>query len=114
MSKTVVTIPAERVEKAILQIRGERVILDSALAELYCVETRSLIQAVKRNRDRFPPDFVFQLTPQEFESLRSQYVISKGKGGRRYAPYAFSEHNASMKAMLAVYIDITLNDETCL
>jgi ORF6N domain-containing protein len=79
-------------------IRGERVILDSDLASLYGGDTRSLIQALKRNSRRFPADFVFQLTQSEFDSLRSQIVISKGRGGRRSLPYAFTEHGAIMAA----------------
>jgi len=72
--------------------------LDSGLAELYGVDTRSLVQAVKRNTERFPDDFMFQLSQEEFESLRSQSVISKpGKrGGRRYSPYAFTEQGVAM------------------
>jgi len=81
-------IPVERIEKAIYLIRGEKVILDADLARLYEVETRALIQAMKRNIHRFPTDFMFQLTTDEFNSLRSQFVISKGKGGRRFLPYA--------------------------
>ena len=77
LSKALTSIPIERVENAILLIRGEKVILDTDLAALYGVETRSLLQAVKRNRERFPSDFMFQLTRKEFESLRSQSVISK-------------------------------------
>ena len=98
MTKSLVKIPLERVEEIILLIRGERVILDTDLAALYGVETRALIQAVKRNRERFPVDFTFQLTREEAGSLRSQFVISKGRGGRRYAPYAFTEHGAIMAA----------------
>jgi hypothetical protein len=98
LSKALTSIPIERVEKAILLIRGEKVILDTDLATLYVVETRSLLQAVKRNLERFPSDFMFQLTRKEFESLRSQSVISKGRGGRRYLPYAFTEHGAIMAA----------------
>lgn len=86
---------ATRIEDRIQVVRGNKVILDSGLAELYGVETRVLIQAVKRNPERFPPDFLFQLNDDEFDSLRSQTVISKpGRGGRRYAPYAFTEHGA--------------------
>jgi len=95
---TVATIPVERVEQAILVNRGEKVILDSDLAGLYGIDTRSLIQALKRNSRRFPADFVFQLTKSEFEALRSQIVISKGRGGRRSLPYAFTEHGAIMAA----------------
>ena len=97
-SKAVMSVPVERVEKAILLIRGEKVILDTNLAALYDVQTRSLLQALKRNSERFPSDFVFQLTRKEFDSLRSQSVISKGRGGRRYLPYAFTEHGALMAA----------------
>ena len=86
MTKSLVKIPLERVEEIILLIRGEKVILDTDLAALYGVETRALIQAVKRNRERFPVDFTFQLTLGEAGSLRSQFVISKGRGGRRYVP----------------------------
>lgn len=98
MTKSLAAIPIERVEQAILVIRGEKVILDSDLAALYGVETRSLLQAVKRNHQRFPSDFMFQLTRKEFDSLRSQFVISKGRGGRRFLPYAFTEHGAIMAA----------------
>jgi hypothetical protein len=71
--------------------------LDTDLAERYQVETRTLIQAVKRNRYRFPDDFMFQLTKEEANSLRSQFVISNtGRGGRRYLPYAFTEHGVAM------------------
>jgi len=87
------------VESRILILRHQRVILDSDLAELYGVPVRQLNQQVKRNKDRFPMDFMFQLTAKEDEALRSQIVISKkGRGGRRYTPYAFSEHGAIMAA----------------
>ena len=93
-----VIIPAERIESRILLIRGQKVILDVALANLYDVETRVLTQAVKRNIERFPRDFMFQLSPEEFAYLRSQTVISKteGRGGRRYLPYAFTEQGVAM------------------
>ena len=78
------------VERSIRLIRGDKVILDEDLAELYGVETRKLVQAVKRNLERFPADFMFQLTNQEFKDLRSQFVTSSW-GGRRTPPYAFSE-----------------------
>jgi ORF6N domain-containing protein len=81
-------IPAEHIEQSIYLIRGEKVMLDVDLAGLYGVETRALVQAVKRNPARFPDDFMFQLTQQEFAALQSQIVISKGRGGRRTAPYA--------------------------
>jgi hypothetical protein len=88
--------PVERIGRAIRLIRGEKVILDADLAELYGVETRVLVQAVKRNPERFPEDFMFQLTPEEFTVLRSQYVTSRGWGGRRYPPYAFTEQGVAM------------------
>jgi len=92
-------ISDSRVEQRILSIRGQKVILDKDLAYLYGVETRTLVQAVKRNIGRFPTDFMFQLSTEEFSSLRSQIVISKmGRGGRRYPPYAFTEHGAIMVA----------------
>lgn len=90
-------IPAERIERAILLIRGQKVMLDSDLAELYGVPTKAFNQAVKRNAKRFPEDFMFQLIPEEAEALRSQFVTSnKGRGGRRYAPYAFTEQGVAM------------------
>ena len=88
----------QKIAPLIHQVRGERVILDSDLARIYAVDTRSLIQAVKRNLDRFPTDFCFRLSSKEYSSLRSQIVISKGRGGRRYLPYAFTEHGAIMAA----------------
>lgn len=87
------------VESRILFLRKRRVILDVDLAELYGVPVKQLNQQVKRNPDRFPSDFVFQLGTKEQSVLRSQIVTSKkGRGGRRYAPYAFSEHGAIMAA----------------
>jgi hypothetical protein len=94
---TTTVIPAERIERSILVIRGEKVLLDSDLAALYQVETRVLVQAVKRNIGRFPSDFAFRLTEPEFQDLRSQIVISSW-GGRRTVPYAFTEHGAVMVA----------------
>jgi hypothetical protein len=86
-----------QLQKLIYEIRGQKVMLDSDLAALYGVELRSLNQAVKRNIGRFPPDFMFQLTDEEWNSLRSQFVISKSsRGGRRYAPYVFTEQGVSM------------------
>jgi hypothetical protein len=87
------------VESRILLLRRQKVILDRDLAELYKVTVSHLNQAVKRNRERFPADFMFQLTAQEDEILKSQIVISSsGHGGRRYPPYAFTEHGAIMAA----------------
>ncbi len=93
--KSKTTIPTTQVEHHILFIRGQKVILDSELAILYGVETRTLLQAVKRNMARFPADFMFQLNQQEFDFLRSQSVSSK-RGGRRYPPYAFTEQGVAM------------------
>jgi hypothetical protein len=95
MSENNNLISTERIENIIFTIRGYKVLLDTHLADLYGVETRALIQAVKRNEDRFPIDFMFQLNRDEFNSLRSQIVISKGKGGRRYLPYVFTEQKES-------------------
>jgi phage regulator Rha-like protein len=89
-------IPAAQIERSILVIRGERVILDADLATLYEVATKVLLQAVKRQIERFPPDFMFQLTKEEFDLLRSQSVTSSQWGGRRYPPYAFTEQGVAM------------------
>ena len=89
-------ISAERIEKAIFLIRGQKVMLDQDLADLYGVATRVLVQALKRNIERFPSDFMFQLTGQEFKDLRSQTVTSSSWGGRRYPPYAFTEQGVAM------------------
>jgi len=99
VSTSLVKIPLERIAKAIFQIRGEKVILDSNLATLYGVSTARLNQQVNRNIDRFPGDFMFRLTPAEFNSLILQNATSKkGRGGRRKLPYAFTEHGAIMAA----------------
>lgn len=90
-------VPVEAVRRLIHAVRGQNVMLDSDLAELYDVETGALIRAMKRNSERFPDDFVFQLTPEEWEGLRCQLGISNdGRGGRRYAPYAFTEQGVAM------------------
>jgi hypothetical protein len=89
-------VPSRIIAESILWIRGHRVILDEDLAALYAVETRALIQAVKRNPTRFPADFMFQLTAPEFSRLRSQFVISNGSGGRRHRPFAFTEEGVAM------------------
>jgi phage regulator Rha-like protein len=99
-------VPIELIEKKICFIRGEKVMLDMSLAHLYDVETKALNRAVKRNIDRFPEDFMFQLTQQEFEFLRCHIGTSslnkngsplqKEHGGRRYLPYAFTEHGVAM------------------
>ncbi len=85
-------VPRGRIEQTILLIRGHNVMLDSDLAQLYGVTVGRLNEAVKRNEDRFPSDFTFQLTKPEFENLKSQIAISSSKwGGRRHEPYAFTE-----------------------
>jgi hypothetical protein len=90
-------IPVERIEKAIYFIRGHKVMLDRDLTHLYGVSTRVLKQAVRRNLDRFPDDFMFVLNPAEFQDWRSQFVTSKAdRIGLRYAPMAFTEHGILM------------------
>jgi hypothetical protein len=92
---------APPIEPLIHTIREEKVILDADLARVYGVSTKVLNQAVKRNLGRFPPDFIIHLKPHEWQGLRSQFVTSNGRrGGRRYAPYAFTEHGAIMAANL--------------
>ena len=99
----VATVAAEHIATRIVLLRGEKVLLDSDLAALYGVETRVLVQAVKRQGERFPLDFMFQLNAEEYAALRSQSVISNatntqafGRGGRRYPPYAFTEQGVAM------------------
>ncbi len=89
-------VPLERITGAILLIRRQKVILDAILAELYGVETRVLVQAVKRNKTRFPSDFMFQLTREEFDDLKSQDATPNAWGGRRTHPYAFTEQGIAM------------------
>jgi phage regulator Rha-like protein len=90
-------VPIKLIERRIYLIRGQKVMLDTDLAELYRVATKVLNQAIKRNHTRFPDDFMFRLTQEEAESLRSQFVTSNhGRGGRRYEPYAFTEHGIAM------------------
>lgn len=93
----VALIPVERIEQRIYLIRGHKVIMDTDLAKLYQVSTKALNQGVKRNRNRFPEDFMFQLTSEETSALRSQIVTSNvGRGGRRNLPYVFTEHGVAM------------------
>ena len=105
ISATLLKMPKRRVpspyavESRILLLRHQRVILDADIAELYGVPVKVLNQQIKRNQKRFPADFVFQLSTKEYEALRSQFVTSKERrGGRRYLPYAFTEHGAIMAA----------------
>ncbi|MSR78471.1 MAG: ORF6N domain-containing protein [Candidatus Omnitrophica bacterium] len=105
-------MPHESIQQKIYLIRGHRVMLDSSLAALYQVSTKALLQAVKRNAQRFPGDFMFQLTPEETLNLRSQFVTSSW-GGRRYLPYVFTEQGVSMlssvlKSSRAILVNITI------
>ncbi len=95
--KTTAPVAVEQIERAIHVIRGQRVMLDSDLAELYGVTTKRLNEQVRRNPDRFPADFAYQLTEQEFMNLRSQIATSSsGHGGRRYPPWVFTEQGVAM------------------
>ncbi len=96
MATGMALVPHERIERSILLIRGHKVLLDADLADLYGVETKALVQAVKRNIDRFPSDFMFSLSNQEFTILRSQNVTSRSWGGRRTPPMAFTEQGVAM------------------
>ena len=105
-------IPQELIEKQIFMIRGHRVMFDKKLATLYKVPTKVLIQAVKRNIKRFPGDFMFQITREEFLNLRSQFVTSRW-GGRRYLPYVFTEQGVAMlssvlKSERAIQVNIII------
>ena len=107
-------VPVERIVRAVHVVRGERVLLDEDLAELYGVETKVLNKAVGRNLDRFPPDFAFRLTLEEWDALRFQSGTSnEGRGGRRYLPRAFTEQGVAMlstvlrsKRAVAVNVEI--------
>ena len=93
---TTTAISLPKIEKAIRTLRGQRVLLDRDLAEMYGVEVKVFNQAVKRNAARFPEDFRFQLTEEEVANLRSQSVTSSAWGGRRYLPYAFTQEGVAM------------------
>ena len=107
---------AVQVERRIFLVRGQKVMLDTDLAELYRVPTKSLNLAVKRNADRFPEDFTFQLTDDEAAGLRFHFETSKrGRGGRRYLPYAFTEQGVAMlssvlRSSRAVQVNTTCGD----
>jgi hypothetical protein len=123
-----IAVPPERIVHQIHVVRGKKVMFDRALAELYGVETRALTQAVRRNRDRFPEDFMFQLTWEETRALRSQFVIldeaekrgttspfgtSKRGHNIKYRPYAFTEHGVAMlssvlRSKRAIHINILI------
>jgi len=95
MASKEISIPVERIEKEILLVRGEKVILDNVLADLYGAHTKQLKRAVRRNIKRFPPDFMFELTQEEFDDLRYQFGTSS-RGGTRYKPMAFTEQGVAM------------------
>lgn len=108
-------VPVERIEKTILVLRGVKVMLDSDLSKLYGVQTRVLNQAVRRNKSRFPADFMFQLNQKEAIALRSQFVILKSGRGqhRKYRPYAFTEQGVAMLSSVlnsdrAVHVNIEI------
>jgi hypothetical protein len=90
-----IQIPEENIAHKIFLIRGQKVMIDEDLADLYDVPSKRLNEQVQRNISRFPPDFMFQLTKEEFENLRSQFATSSW-GGRRYLPYVFTEHGVAM------------------
>ena len=107
------TVPSEIIEQKIYLIRGHKVMLSHDLAVLYQVETRALVQAVKRNIERFPEDFMFQLNESEFGNLKSQIVTSSWGGARRSRPYAFTEQGVAMlsavlKSDRAVQVSIAI------
>jgi hypothetical protein len=106
MSTAESLVPVERIEGLIFLIRGQKVMLDTDLAQIYGVETKALNRAVKRNKERFPEDFVFQLTPEEFATMRCQIgtgsnrsqIVTTSKRNVRFMPYVFTEHGAIMAA----------------
>jgi len=107
------TIPEEIIQRKIFIVRGKKVMFDKDLAKLYGVTTKALIQAVKRNAQRFPEDFMYQLTRQEFMALKSQFVTSKGRGGTRKLPFAFTEHGILMLSSVlnserAIHVNIQI------
>ena len=98
-------IATEQIAPAILVLRGQRVLLDAELSALYGVAPKVLLQAVKRNRKRFPADFMMQLNAAEWAALRSQSVTSNPqRGGRRYRPYAFTEQEVAMLARVETIV----------
>lgn len=113
-ASTAAPLAPARVERKIYLLRSERVMVDADLAILYGVPTKALVQAMKRNLQRFPADFMFELTPEEFSNLRSQSVTSNPRrGGRRTRPYAFTEHGVAMLSAVlrsprAVYVSVEI------
>jgi len=106
-------IPEELIERKIFLLRGQKIMLSIHLAKLYGVQVKVLIQAIKRNIERFPEDFMFQLTDEEFEILKSQFVTSRWGGIRRANPYAFTEQGVAMlssvlRSKKAVQVNIAI------
>ena len=106
-------VPLQRIESDILLMRGQKIMLSTHLAELYEVEPRVLVQAVKRNIERFPGDFMFQLSAEDFVNLKSQFVTSSWGGARRAAPYAFTEQGVAMLSSVlrsdrAIHVNIEI------
>ena len=114
LNKSLSPVSVELIERRIYLIRGHKVMIDVDLAELYDVPTKRLNEQVRRNRKRFPKDFMFRLTKTEAEVLRSQFATSKtGRGGRRYLPYAFTEQGVAMLSRVlnserAIEVNITV------
>jgi hypothetical protein len=103
MARSRSIVPAERIEAGIVMLRGQRVMLSFDVAKLYDVEPRALVQAVKRNAERFPDDFMFQLTGAEWADLKSQFVTSSWGGPRRATPYAFTQEGVAMLSSVLHY-----------
>jgi hypothetical protein len=114
MTENMGLVPVERIQHAIIQMRGQKVILDRDLARLYGVSTKVLKQAVRRNNGRFPEDFMFELTQVEFAVWRSQFVTSKAdRKGLRYPPMAFTEQGVAMLSSVlgseqAIHVNIAI------
>ena len=113
MTGKLLSTSVEFIESRIFIVRGQRVMLSTHLAELYEVEPRALVQAVKRNIERFPDDFMFQLSPEEFANLKSQIVTSSWGGARRATPYAFTEQGVAMLSSVlrserAIHVNIEI------
>jgi len=108
-SQNVIPVPVDAIDRAIIILRGYRVMVDTVLAELYGVETKALNRAVRRNLERFPEDFMFQLTAEEFEKVKSRpdffhlrsHTGTSKRGGRRYFPYAFTQEGVAMGVVLS-------------
>lgn len=113
-----INIDEDAIKSLIYVVRGQQVMLDSDLAEMYQVETKVFNQAVKRNIERFPEEFCFRITREEYDTLRSQIVTSKEKGGRRYLPYVFSEQGIAMlsavlRSDVAIQVSIRIMNNIC-